>query len=211
MITVHVLVKNEENFIWYAVMSVINYVDKIIIWDSGSTDKKIAIIEEIKRIGGTKVSYKKLSIEYFDEGKVRQEMLNETNEGWFMVLDGDEIWWDKSISELTDFIKEEGEKYESVVVPTVNLVGDIFHYQEKEAGNYNLLGMTGHYSLRAFNTKIPGLHSWGEHGVSGWVDGESRRIQDRKTKHINFIDVPYIHVTHLERTGDALTNKQVFN
>src|SRR5258708_38025926 len=34
-------------------------------------------------------------------------------------------------------------------------------------------------------------------------------IQDRNNKHIKFIDVPYIHVTHVKRTENALTNKQV--
>ena len=44
---VHTLVKNEERYIWYSVMSVIDYIDKILIWDTGSTDKTVDIIKEI--------------------------------------------------------------------------------------------------------------------------------------------------------------------
>jgi len=46
-IVVHCLVKNEENFIWYAINSVLPFVDKIMIWDNDSTDKTIEIIKSI--------------------------------------------------------------------------------------------------------------------------------------------------------------------
>ena len=46
----HTLVKNEERYIWYAVMSVIDWVDKILIWDTGSTDKTVEIIKEIEKV-----------------------------------------------------------------------------------------------------------------------------------------------------------------
>lgn len=47
-IIVHCLVKNEERFIWYALQSVLPYVDKIMIWDTGSTDNTLRIIKSIK-------------------------------------------------------------------------------------------------------------------------------------------------------------------
>ena len=43
----HTLVMNEDRFIWYAVMSVIDYVDKILIFDTGSTDGTVRIIKGI--------------------------------------------------------------------------------------------------------------------------------------------------------------------
>lgn len=46
-ITVHTLVKNEEKWIWFSIMSVINFVDKLIIFDTGSTDNTVRIINEI--------------------------------------------------------------------------------------------------------------------------------------------------------------------
>ena len=47
-IWVNTIVHNEENFIWFAVMSVIDYVDKVLIYDTGSTDKTVEIIKEIQ-------------------------------------------------------------------------------------------------------------------------------------------------------------------
>ncbi len=208
MITAHVLVKNEENFVWYSVMSVIDHVDSVLIWDTGSTDNTWKIIEELQR-KYKKIYAKRLDLEYFDEGKIRQDMLEETKTPWFLVVDGDEIWWKDSISQVVKFINEDGEKYESIVVPTINLVGDIFHYQEKEAGKYKLLGMKGHYNLRAINKKIPGLKSSGEHMIGGWVDDEGKMIQERDPNKIKFIDAPYIHGTYLQRAGIKTGDKEV--
>ena len=39
LLTVHMVVKNEDRFIWYALNSVLPYVDKVIIFYTGSTQK----------------------------------------------------------------------------------------------------------------------------------------------------------------------------
>lgn len=141
----HTIVKNEERFIWYSVMSVINHVDKILIWDTGSTKT----------------------------------------------------------------IEKHGNEIESIVVPTYNLVEDIYHYQEEAAGRYNLAGRRGHLSLRAVNTKIPGLHSEKPHGTWGWVDGQGRMIQDRDPRKIKFCKAPYLHATHLPRASERAAEEFV--
>ena len=43
------VVHNEENFIWFAIMSVVDYVDKVLVYDTGSTDQTVSIIKEIKK------------------------------------------------------------------------------------------------------------------------------------------------------------------
>lgn len=47
-VTAHMIVKNEDQFIWYAISSVLPYVDKFIIFDTGSTDKTVEIIRLFK-------------------------------------------------------------------------------------------------------------------------------------------------------------------
>lgn len=197
-ITAHVLLKNEENFVWYSIMSVINYVDKIIIYDTGSDDKTIEIINKIK---SSKIILNKINPSSFHEDVIRQQMLNETNSDWFIIVDADEIWWDDSIKLVTDTIKEEGKKLDSIVVPTVNMIGDIFHYQEKEAGRYNLAGRIGHYATRAINRKILDLHGQGEHGVFMWADVTNTKIEDINQNKIKYLDAPYLHATHLKRSS----------
>ena len=206
-ICAHVLLKNEENFIWYSIMSVINYVDKIIIYDTGSDDKTIDIIN---KINNKKIILREIKTDKFYEDKLRQQMLNETTSDWFIVLDADEIWWDDSIKLITDLIRKDGDRLDSIVVPTVNMVGDIFHYQEKEAGRYNLAGRIGHYATRAINRRIPDLHGVGEHGVFMWADITNTKIEDLDSKKIKYIDAPYIHTTHLKRSDNINGDKQVY-
>jgi hypothetical protein len=133
-----------------------------------------------------------------DFTKVRQEMLDETKSDWFLVLDGDEIWYEYSIKRVLETIENDGKEIESVVVPTINLVGDIFHFQEASAGRYKFGDRVGHYNLRAVKRIIPGLHSQGIHGVWGWADENGKMIQARNT--YKFINTPYFHMTNLRRS-----------
>ena len=97
-IIVHCLVKNEERFIWYALQSVLPYVDHVLVWDTGSTDKTLDIIRSIK---SSKISLKTFkSVSATLHTKLRQQMLQATPKDkydWLMILDGDEVWPEASI------------------------------------------------------------------------------------------------------------------
>ena len=207
-ITAHVLVKNEDRFLWYSVMSVIDYVDRLLLWDTGSSDKTVAIIDELINDPRTKG---KIAPKYFrddsffDEQDLRQQMLDATYGDWFIVIDGDEIWWQSSMALVVNTIKQVGSSIESIVVPTINMVGDMFHRQEERAGHYKLAGRIGHYNLRAINLNIPGLHSTKPHGLWGWADLDGRMIQDRNPEKVIFLDAPYLHASFLQRS--SLTGK----
>ncbi len=198
----HSMIKNEGRWLWYSVGSVINHVDKILLWDTGSTDSSLQIEKKLAKKYPDKIILKTLdqnSSGEFSEARERQEMLDQTSADWFLVLDGDEIWWEDSVKKVIDLIRTKGDKFESVVVPTINLVGDIFHFQGSSAGRYKFGEKVGHYNLRAVKRSIPGLHSQGEHGVWGWADGDGKMIQDRNT--YKFIDAPYLHATNLKRSS----------
>ncbi len=202
-ITAHTMVKNEARFVWYSVMSVVDHVNKYLLWDTGSTDGTLEILKEIKKHKGEKVDFRQIdqsSISDFTEA--RRKMLEATKTDWFLMVDADEIWWDESIRKVVEVIKSsKGRELESIVVPTINLVGDMFHYQEEAAGNYHLAGRVGHLNLRGINRNISGLSSHKPHGTWGWTDGEGKMIQDRSQKKIKYIDAPYLHATFLERSG----------
>ncbi len=209
-ITAHCLVKNEARFVWYSVMSIIDQVDQVLIWDTGSTDGTKELIKLIERLNDKVQTrfLKGVTPEEFTE--VRQQMLELTKSDWFIVVDGDEIWWQESIAKLVGLIKKsQAKEIESIVVPTINLVGDIYHYQEKAAGHYQLAGKRGHLNLRAINRKIPGLHSAKPHGTWGWADGEGKMIQDRYPKKVVFLDAPYLHASFLPRAGTRTGDLQV--
>jgi hypothetical protein len=129
-------------------------------------------------------------------------MLDETAADWILMVDGDEVWWEDSIKKVTKTIYEKNNSIESIVVPMIYPVGDIFHRQEEAAGKYELAGRRGHLALRAINRSIPGLSSTNPHGTWGWTDGEGKMIQDRDSNKIKFIDAPYMHFSHLPRAGE---------
>lgn len=194
------IVQNEENFLWFAVMSVADFVDKILIWDSGSTDRTVEVIKELKDRLGSKLEFKEVGkIDSVQFTKMRQKMLDESSCDWILILDGDEIWWERSIKKVVSEINERGSDIEGIVVPMRVPVGDIYHLQEEEAGKYKILGKTGHFSLKAFSKNISGLHVDWPYGKEGFFDGEGKLIQEREK--IVFVEAPFLHVTHLKRSS----------
>ena len=202
-IWVNTLVKNEERFLWYSATSIIDWVDKILIWDTGSTDKTIEIIKELKKAYPQKIDFKEVgevSVDEFTE--VRQKMLEETKSDWFIILDGDEVWWEDAIKQVVELINKKGDQLESIVNRYINLVGDIYHFQEEAAGRYEIDGRRGHLTIRAMKRSIPGLHLAKPHGQQGFFDGEGRLIQARSAKRREFIETPaFLHFTHLVRSS----------
>lgn len=194
------IVHNEENFIWFSIMSVVDYVDKILVWDTGSDDNTVKIIEEIQKLKGDKIVFKEVGkVDKFEFTQMRQKMLDESDCDWLLILDGDEVWWKDSINKLKKTIDKKGERIDGIVVPMIVSVGDIYHIQEEAAGKYRLLGRKGHYSLRAISKKILGLHVDWPYGKEGFFDQDNRLIQEREK--IVFLNAPYLHVTHLKRSS----------
>ncbi len=194
------IVHNEENFIWFAIMSVIDHVDKVLVWDTGSTDRTAEIIREVRKVKGKRIEFKEVGqVDKEEFTKMRQAMLEQSKCDWILILDGDEVWWQDSIKRLIAEIHKRGDKIEGIAVPMVVPVGDIYHFQEERAGQYQLLGKKGHLSLRAINKKIPGLHVDWPYGKESYLDGDGRPVQERAG--VVFVDAPYLHVTHLKRSA----------
>ena len=194
----HTVFKNEERWLWFSVTSVIDHVDKMLLWDTGSTDRSWEIALLLKEKYGDKIDlrqYGPVTSEEFTN--VRQEMLDVTDADWFLVVDGDEIWWEDSIKRVVSEIEKADINIETIVVPNVNLVGDIYHHLSSSDGRYTFGKLIGNYALRAIKRSISGLNSKGRHGVWGWADENNNQIQNRNT--YKFIDAPYIHTTFLPR------------
>lgn len=196
------IVNNEENFIWFAIMSVVDYVDKVLVWDTGSTDKTVQIIKEIIKEKKDKIEFREVGpVDKFKFTKMRQAMLDESKCDWILILDGDEIWWENSIKQLVNLLNKQGNNSNAIVVPFYNAVGDIYHYQPKSLGKYKLLGNKGHLTIKAINKNIPGLHVANPYGQEGYYDVNNTLIQERND--LVFLDSSYLHVTHLKRSKKA--------
>lgn len=209
-IIVHCVVENEGRFVWYALNSVLPFVDKIMVWDMSSTDGTWGIVRLIK---SEKIESKQVdaAISAADLTVVRQQMLAATPAGytWLMILDGDEIWSKKAIISVTEYARAHPEK-ESIVVRTHNLVGDIYHRLSDSAGRYHLAGHSGHLNLRLLNLKnIPGLKVDKPHGQQGYFDKTGRLVQDREPSKIVLLNVTYHHATHLARSSSRADDLKV--
>ena len=208
----HTMVKNEDHYIWYSLNSIIRFVDKIIVWDTGSSDKTVDIIKETQKIYPDCILFN----QDINSGKseeslmfARQRMLDETDADWIITLDGDEVWWEEGIKTLVETIRSKGDSLDSIVVRYINLAGDIFHRQEERASKYNIAGRGGNISLRAFSTRIPGIRVGGVYSREGYFDGRGVPIQERDPKKIEFLDLSYLHFTHLPRSSDVSGEKNV--
>lgn len=191
-IVAHCLVKNEENFIWFAINSIIDHVDEIMVWDQGSSDRTISIIESIK---SPKIKFKKAGESV---SRLRQKMLEETKADWVIILDGDEIWHEESIANLIKNIKTT--KCDIIVSPNYLLIGDMFHYLPEDAGRYRIAGRVGHYNIRAIKN-TSGLHVEGAYPDEAYINNQGVKVQNLPNEKILFLDDKYIHTSFLPRSS----------
>lgn len=166
-LTAHCLVKNEENFIGYAIASVIDFVDTIIVFDTGSTDKTIEIVKDLLAKHPSKIIFEeKGECDKKRHTQLRQEMIDRTRTDWFMILDGDEVWTRRAMQEAVQTIKE-NQDVECLLAPFYLCVGDMYHQYAKK-GEIEMLGKKDFFTRdlsklltgcagRATLTRIPWL------------------------------------------------------
>lgn len=196
-IVAHTLVKNEENFIWFAINSVIECVDKIMVWDNGSTDKTVKIV---RSINSSKIELKECGpTDKLGTAQLRQQMLEETDEDWIFLLDGDEVWWNDNIEKLVSDIKNAGEAKIIVSSPYM-LTGDIYHFREDSYGRYVIAGRMGNFNIRAIK-KTPGLHVEGYYPNEAYLTHSGIPVQNLPAENMLFSDYKYLHASNIQRSS----------
>lgn len=199
-ITGHMVVKNEDRWIWFAIMSVIDFLDKLIIFDTGSIDKTNDIIENLvsSPVYKEKIIYEKIgevSAEKFH--KVRQRQIDMTSTDYFMVVDGDEIWYKDSLEELEAILEK---KPELVATRFINACGDVFHYRLDSRETYCINGETGAITIRVYSKNIPGISCGGVYGIEGYIDSTGKPVQNQK--YLTVVqDGKYFHTSLLNRSS----------
>lgn len=197
-LTACTIVRNEDQWIWYAIASVIDYVDKIIIFDTGSTDNTVKII---KSINSKKIEFQEreeVSAQKLVD--LRNEQIKLVKTPWFLVLDGDEVWPKDSINALVNLSKKMGSEKIGIVVKALLPVGDLHHYQDESAGRYELLDMKGHYNIRLYRKK-EGYHWEGVYPLEAYVDNNGRSINDQDQILVYLKGYEYWHLRHLQRSS----------
>lgn len=124
-ITVHSVIRNEP-LIYKAIMAVYKYVDKILIYDTGSDDTiTLQLIEQLIREDyDNKITFKQVEID-FEEwkwntsninsvidnnrgkkgvGYWRKKQIEDTTTSHFLIVDGDEVHYEQSIKAIRNAV-----------------------------------------------------------------------------------------------------------
>lgn len=192
------VVKNEDQWIYFAIQSILPYVDQILLTDTGSTDNTIEII---KNISSPKIRFNTMVAKNSHEvTQIRMDQINQTKTSWFWVVDGDEIYPSKTASEVVEAI--DSDKYEGVSVRRYDLLGDVYHRQIESVGEYRMFGQSGHLVLRALNlARLPGLHLSGDYPLEGYYDQTDVAILDHDPN-LHYITNNYLyHAMYLKRSS----------
>lgn len=199
-VTAHMIVKNEDKFIWYAISSVLPYVDKLLIFDTGSKDQTVKII---KSFTNNKIEFYEKQVKYSqDITSLRQEQVNLTDSDWFWIVDGDEIYSSSLCKEILRIVDNYGIDIEGIVVRKLDLLGDIYHCQDESVGTYDLFGRRGHHVLRLINKKIIlGLHVKGDYPNEGYYDIENKALINHSPSKYLFTKGRIFHAMYLKRSS----------
>jgi len=223
VITLHTVVKNEERFIKQALSAALscNEVKRVLVWDTGSTDKTV---EEILSLADKRIEFQqKGKVDRKGLVQLRKQQLEMTKTPWFLLVDGDEIWPEKNLKKLISAIKQSGPETIALVNKTRNVVGDIYHYLPEPEGHYQIDQWKGHLNIRAIRN-LSGLTVKGEY-PNEWYELHDKKIQNfsicsnqespgRTARRfldryqdfcLQFVDTWYLHTTHLKRSGNWLS------
>lgn len=166
-VTAHCVVKNEDKWVWFAINSVLPYVERMLVFDTGSTDRTVDIIKSIK---SPKIIFEERGgVDRVGMVNLRREQIEGTKTDWFFILDGDEVWSEKNIEELFNDAQK-NQNCVAVVNRVRNCIGDIFHYMSESAGEYEIAGIKGNLNIRLIR-KTKTMTIKGEYPLERYQDG----------------------------------------
>lgn len=197
-ITVHMIVKNEDVFLWYALSSILPFASNILLYDTGSSDNTTRII---RTFSSPKIIFEeKGNVNAKMLAQLRSEQIKRTKTKWLWVVDGDEIYPEDTIQEILAL--SANREFIGGVVRRHDLLGDIYHYQTENVGEYNLFGEKGHLVLRLVNKdSIPGMKVAGIYPNEGYVDGNGKPLISYTKNKFFFTKGRLFHATYLRRSS----------
>lgn len=172
------IVKNEQEMIEDCILSARNFVDEIIVVDTGSDDDTVRIA---KKMGANVYTYE------WDNSfsNARNCSIEKANHEWILLLDADERLVEEDGKKLIDFI--ENDKYDGAHFKVYNFVGSI------ESGRYTI-----HYALRL-------LRNNGMYRFCGDIHEQITSTQGELVK--NRFAITEIRIKHLGYLDSVVSKK----
>jgi glycosyltransferase involved in cell wall biosynthesis len=167
------IVKNEDEWVWYALQSVLPYADQILVTDTGSSDHTV---ELIKSIASAKIKFSQIHVSSAAEvTAARASQLEATKTDWLWIVDGDEVYTETGAKEIKSVITQS--VHNGIAVRRFDLLGDVYHRQVESVGEYRMLGTSGHLVTRLIRrSAFPGLKLDRPYPLEAYVDQKGRVI-----------------------------------
>jgi glycosyltransferase involved in cell wall biosynthesis len=202
------IVKNEDQWVYYAIQSVLSYVDEFLIVDTGSTDHTVEIIRSIK---SKKIKFTESQVTTpGDMTKLRNSQIQETKSDWIWLVDGDEIYPKSVAEEVVTSIKQQ--KYRCITIRRNDLLGDIYHAQLPSVGSYEIFGEKGHLVTRAFNlSQLPKLKVVNDYPLEEYVYGDGDSTSRLPLSQVYIARGYLYHAMYLRRSSLGASLTHMFN
>ena len=205
-VTALMMIRNEDRFIWYSVNSILPFVSKCLITDTGSTDKTIEILSSIKSPKIVLTRKNKVTPSLLTD--YRMEQIKDVKKGWVWLVDGDEVYSQNTATRVNDLMNNE---FDGIIVHRYDLIGDIYHYQNESVGSYNQFGKIGHYVLRALNKdKLPRLEVLGDYPNEYFAE-RGINVKVGNSRKFAFVKERLFHAMYLQRSSMGSNLKDVVN
>jgi len=168
------IVKNEQDYIERCIRSVTNVVDKIIVVDTGSTDKTVQLATQL----GAEVSH----FEWCDDFSAARNMaLSRSDADWNLVIDADE------------WLNDNGNRFYSVVLPQLNQ--GLFLGEICQNNAYEIAGDISYSPLWIPRVLPRGIK------YDGRIHEQPMGMLPRKRLEITFEHSGYLPIKHREKQG----------
>lgn len=194
-LTVHCIVRNEERWVWFAVRAALPFCERLLLWDTGSTD---GTLEIVRQLASPKITFRQCgNVDAVSLTGLRNEMIRQTRTGWFAVVDGDEVWTPACWVEAAHRRRER--EAEVIVVPFLYPFPRLGYFSATNDDDFYIAGMTGSYSAKVFRLGKD-VHWRGSYG------GEEIRLGGAVVSRGDYpgmrvIGSPVWHMTLLERSS----------
>lgn len=192
-ITTQTLTKNGEEYIREVLLTVKDYVKKMIVCDTGSTDNTIPIVKNLIDDG--------LNIELLQRGpfkgtwttkipgirEVRNEIIEMCDTEFMMIVDDDEIYSKEIFEELYEVLKDDNVM--AIAIPFYNFI-------DKNTVLKKSIYSCNKRVIRAKSVEFRGIFP----GESCFVKGETKWLNDFTDPRVKTIKNKYYHYNLAKKT-----------
>ena len=194
-LTVHMMVRNEEYWIRFALLSAIERGNRVFLWDTGSEDRTVALARMVPE---ERVTLRRLGpVASNGLCDVRNQMLAETTTPWFAIVDGDEVWPPGLWREVAAFMADP--HCNVVVVPACYPFPWLGAFNEEEDDQHEIAGLRGPMAARVFRRE-EGQRWHGNFGNDGLYDKRAVLLTGGNFSSMRVAKEPFWHMTLLPRS-----------